>query len=444
MVGERDVIEDEAIVVGVEGSPAAVRALHAEKPGQAARTREAEALGFETLELLERHQHHPGVVEVRIEVVVVLERPPAWLEVRPLDLPVAGDQDLPVQQPRGGAGKRGMVGGEVALDQGVDRQTRVPDRRRAGLIVDRVLGLHGEGLELLELAPDQRVVVGIAEGPEGEHRIRHGREDPAKPARHGQPLLEPEPRCLDGPLAEGARREPLPDLERVVDGNEEVLPEEPADAEGDRPAGQPQARRLARLGPELVKRPVGGQPFDRLAVHQDQERYDDRARPVRDLVEVEVEAARQEHDLDRHRRHAVPVVLAEEGQQDLRKDVGPTGASHRTNHRAGADQVRVVGWDPRHLHREVGLDRGGEIGGPGLEEAPAAVRELSLAQVGDGLALALGVDPVEEVAEQQELRRDGGVGFQLADPLPVGGLSTEERRLGARNRRVEACHGFGC
>src|SRR6266446_2670619 len=92
-----------------------------------------------------------------------------------------------------------------------------------------------------------------------------------------------------------------------------------------------------------------------------------------------------------------------------------------------ARQGPPIARDPRHLHREVGLDRGGEIGGPGLEEAPAAVRELPLAQVGDGLALALGVDPVEEMAEQQELRRDGGVGFQLADPLPVGGLSTEER-----------------
>src|SRR5205807_3104425 len=67
VVGEGDVIEDEAVVVGVEGSPAAVRALHAEKPGQAARAREAEALGLETLELLEWQQHHRGVVEVRIE-----------------------------------------------------------------------------------------------------------------------------------------------------------------------------------------------------------------------------------------------------------------------------------------------------------------------------------------------------------------------------------------
>jgi hypothetical protein len=98
--------------------------------------------------------------------------------------------------------------------------------------VEHVAVLDGERLDLLELPQHERVIVGIAEQPHRQDGIRHRRIDAAEPARHGQTLLEPEARRLDRAAAQGAWREALPDLEAVVDGDEEALPEETAPAEG--------------------------------------------------------------------------------------------------------------------------------------------------------------------------------------------------------------------
>src|SRR5262245_42770278 len=63
VVGERDVIQVEPIVVGIEGAPAAVGALHAEKPAEPALLRRPRRVGVEPLDLLERHDDHRGGVE---------------------------------------------------------------------------------------------------------------------------------------------------------------------------------------------------------------------------------------------------------------------------------------------------------------------------------------------------------------------------------------------
>src|SRR5213076_1902212 len=118
-----------------------------------------------------------------------------------------------------------------------------------GLIVDLVAVLDRERLDLLDLPADERVVVGIAEQPHGEDRVRHRGIDAAEAPGHGEPLLEPRAGRLDRALAERALREALPDLEPVVHGDEEVLPEELAPGERLRHAREPQARLLARVRP---------------------------------------------------------------------------------------------------------------------------------------------------------------------------------------------------
>src|SRR5512134_310647 len=119
-----------------------------------------------------------------------------------------------------------MVRGQVALDQGVGYQRGVPHRREARLQAELVVALDGERLELLDLPEDQGVVVGIAEQAQGEHRVGYRRVDAAQAARHRQPLLEPQARGLDRSLAERPWREALPDLQTIVDGYEEALPEQ--------------------------------------------------------------------------------------------------------------------------------------------------------------------------------------------------------------------------
>src|SRR5207247_2520215 len=183
VVGERNVVEVEAVVVGIERRPAPVLALHAEEPAEPALLRQSHGVPVEPADLLERHQDHRGVVEVRVEVVVVLERPAAGPDVGPLHLPVTRDEDLATDEP------------------------------------------------------------------------------------------------LDRTLAERTRGEALPDLEAVVHGDEDVLPEELPPAERLGHAREAEARLLPRLGPELVQREVRRQPLHRLPVHDDQERDDHRPRP---------------------------------------------------------------------------------------------------------------------------------------------------------------------
>ena len=103
--------------------------------------------------------------------------------------------------------------------------------------------------------------------------------------------------------------------------------------------------------------------------------------------------ARQQHDLDRHRRHAVPVVLAEERELDLGEDVGLRRAAHLQDALAGRHHGRIVDADARHLHGEVGLDRRRQVRRAGLEEAEAAVGELPPLEVAHRPRLALAVRP---------------------------------------------------
>ncbi len=166
------------------------------------------------------------------------------------------------------------------------------------------------------------MVVGQAEQAQGQDRVRHGGIDAAEAPRHRRPLLEPGARGGDGALAERPRGEALPDLQAVVDGDEEGLPEQAAPAEGLRHARKAQARLLARDGPQLVQRQVRRQPRDRLAIHDDQQGHDDAARPVGHLVDVEEEERRrQQHDLDRHGRDRAPRHLPVQREQNARKDI---------------------------------------------------------------------------------------------------------------------------
>src|SRR5262245_66663856 len=69
VVSERDVVEEHPVVVRVEGSPTAVRSLHAQEPEESPIDRAMLALRVYPLDLHQRHDHHSRVVQVRIEVV---------------------------------------------------------------------------------------------------------------------------------------------------------------------------------------------------------------------------------------------------------------------------------------------------------------------------------------------------------------------------------------
>src|SRR4029450_13021403 len=78
-----------------------------------------------------------------------------------------------------------------------------------------------------------------------------------------------------------------------------------------------------------------------------------------------------------------------------------------------------------------------------LVQAPAAVGELALAQVGDDLGLPLPIDALQQVAEEQILARDGAVGLQLPYPMPVRLLRTEQEPVRALDGGVDRVAGGG-
>src|SRR5258705_7436539 len=77
VIGDRNVVQVEAIVVGVEGRPASVAALHAEEPAEAALLGRPGGVPVEPPHLLERHHDHSRVAEVRVEAVGILYVPAA-------------------------------------------------------------------------------------------------------------------------------------------------------------------------------------------------------------------------------------------------------------------------------------------------------------------------------------------------------------------------------
>ena len=91
VIGERDVVEIIIFVVGVEGAPAAVLALHAHDPfaARARAPRRSPRRPDRFCSAVHRHGDDGGVVDIGIMRVGVLERPAAGPHVGPPRDPVA-------------------------------------------------------------------------------------------------------------------------------------------------------------------------------------------------------------------------------------------------------------------------------------------------------------------------------------------------------------------
>ncbi len=186
-------------------------------------------------------------------------------------------------------------------------------------------------------------------------------------------------------------------------------------------------RRLVRradrsriLAKQLVDRHAARIDRLRLERLQHQQRHDHGARPVGDLVEMERKPLRQQHDLDRHHRHAVPAQHAEEREQRTREHVRLDAAAARQDRFAGALHVRGVDVVADHLEREVGLHARAHVEVALVKQRPAAMRALDAAQIDADLAFQLEVRRLGEVVHHQHVfGRDRGVGLELVDPVPV-------------------------
>ena len=125
-VAERKPADEGARVVGVERTPCTVARLHAERP--CCSTGGGSGDVGVLLHATQRHHHFSRVVDVRIPVVLELERPATGREIGLAHCPVAVDRDLLRHEPAGRPIERTMVGGQPGIGQRDQRQARVPHR----------------------------------------------------------------------------------------------------------------------------------------------------------------------------------------------------------------------------------------------------------------------------------------------------------------------------
>ena len=159
----------------------------------------------------------------------------------------------------------------------------------------------------------------------------------------------------------------------------------------------------------------------------DTQRHHDGSRPGRHLVDVEGEPLGEEDQLWRHARTAVPFIEAEDGQIELGEGVTGLEAAQPTNRLLGQSHVRRFHLVSHQLEDEVGLDRGADIGGATRIDGPATLRGLAAPNV-VGCAANLLFSIAKEQQQQDILRLENRVPFELGTPMPVRLLQLEQPR----------------
>ena len=130
VIGERDIVEILVVVVGVEGAPAAIAALHADDPF--AGTRNGILISPpipEPVGTIHRHNHNRGIVDIRVIGVVVLEGPSARPQARSRLGPIAFQiEDLARLEPSQAAHRPIDSRASAGFQQRVTHQPGIPDR----------------------------------------------------------------------------------------------------------------------------------------------------------------------------------------------------------------------------------------------------------------------------------------------------------------------------
>ena len=268
---------------------------------------------------------------------------------------------------------------------------------------------------MAERLGEQRVLLAVAEQAERQRAVGHGRQDGGEALGLGEPLDHPGARALDRPPAqEPGARNPLADLEQLVDAVEDRLP-----VGGRRRIDRAE---LARIVEELRDAAGRGERDDRLFGPDDRERDEDGARPGRQVVDGERRVPREEEHLGRDGRDALPRHLPEHRQVVAGVRVGAPDAAQSANGGARGAHVRRLGRLARDLQREVTEAGDRQLGRPAQVLAPAPFGQRLGADDAGQIADLVGLASIEERFYQDEVAFEGGVPFQLPLPEPILGL----------------------
>ncbi len=424
MIGERNMVQDVVLVVGVERSPAAVSALHPEHPLDAAFHGFAASTAVRAVQT---HHHHGCVVDVRIMVVPVLEWPASGPDAGNMGRIVADDvKHLPVAQPGTRLLHNRLIAAVACLEQAVQGETCIPHRGQAGLAIGLVGPHDQQPVDGPARRDHVRMLRRIAERSKRHQGIRHRREDSAETILSVQPLSNKRHGLVRRMALQRLGQQPLQPAADAVDGKKDVA--EPMSSW----IGQIGTLRLGRFREQFLDADASRVARTCLLHGQNKQRQHHGSRPVRDLVHVEWRPAGQQDRFDPHERRCPPGNLPEQRQREPREDIATRSTAPRQDGLACPAHVPRIRIVTDQLQGVVGFHRRADVAFAIVIQRPAAIGALRAPQIGGDSLLDDVVDLAQEVIEQDIFRRNRGVGFQLEDPVPVFGLPPNQplRRFG--------------
>ena len=195
-------------------------------------------------------------------------------------------------------------------------------------------------------------------------------------------------------------------------------------AQGGVQARQPRALGRPRRLLGVLRRPLACTQLvepERERAHRPQgfyerERDDRLPGPACEVVDVQRRVGRQQHDLGRQRRHAVPRPQPEQREPHMREDPRALESAMRADEARRGEHVLGLGRIAGQAQRPVGLDRGRQLPRSAMEVGPCAVGALLGADPGGRALRPVGTADAEELAQEHVLRVHRDVGLQLSLP----------------------------
>ncbi len=249
---------------------------------------------------------------------------------------------------------------------------------------------------------------------------------------HGEPPSGPLLGDTQRLATENLEAPPLQQLDPLIRTVEQIVPPSRPGAFAVR-----RRSRLARRQKQLGDVRMLGNRTLRFVRPDDRQRDEDAARPGGHLVQVEVEPPRQKQHLGRHGGTLLPTVLPEDGQVDLGVGVGGLDTAEIQDHPARLGHVRRVRVIPEKLQNEVRLDGCAHLRRAAVVDRPTSIRQLQASDAARHLLHALLLRPSQELEQQDVLRLEHAVRLELAPPVPVLQLESQEVLSREMDRPIE-------
>ena len=339
-----------------------------------------------------------------------------------MDGPVAGPEDLALDEPLAGALERGVGRGRAGVEQRAHRLRGVERGRHARLVEQLIAALRQQIVQPLHAADDGGMVGREADGMQGEDRLHHRRLD-ARPLSGG--VLVPQ-HPFDGARHRTASQR-LPahaaeQRDRAVERQEDVAPRQHRRRARERQVAR---RRLAQ--PELPHVGLRRHPHLGAMHHQQRERHERGARPAGEAIDVERRPRRQQDHLDRHARDARPRELPEAREPEAGEHSRAREAAAGEHHLARPRERRLGRPESGQPEGEVGLDGRREMGGQTRLERPAAVGLLGRQQALRHAAVLFRTLPSEQAVDEDVLGLEVRRALDASLPVAAGTLLREQR-----------------